>query len=81
MARSPSTVQEQRLQDPGIQRLMRGKSAKERDAFLSMLNKDDQTHEFIAHEDINRRESNGNARNGQAARNDRKQMYMSLVNR
>lgn len=62
-------------------RLMHGKSAEERNAFLSMLSKDNQAHKAVTREYIDHWESNGKVRDDEAARDDRKKKYMSLVNK
>ncbi|KAF2770174.1 hypothetical protein EJ03DRAFT_389010 [Teratosphaeria nubilosa] len=67
-------------QDPVMLRLMHGKSAEERNAFLSMLRKDNSAHKTITNDYINHWETDGVVRDGEIARDDRKSKYMSLVN-
>ncbi|SMQ46710.1 unnamed protein product [Zymoseptoria tritici ST99CH_3D7] len=66
--------------DPVMLKLMHGKSAEERNAFLSMLKKDHNTHKTVTRDYVNAWETNGVARDDEAARDDRKSKYMSLVN-
>lgn len=67
--------------DPVMRRLMHGKSAEERNAFLSMLLKDRNAHENVTRDYVGLWETNGTARDNEAARDDRKTKYMSLVNK
>jgi sterol 24-C-methyltransferase len=67
--------------DPVMLRLMHGKSAEERNAFLSMMKKDGNTHKTVTRDYVDLWESNGIARDNEAARDDRKSKYMSLVNK
>jgi len=67
--------------DPVMLRLMHGKSAEERNAFISMLKKDGNTHKTVTRDYVDLWESDGVARDNEAARDDRKSKYMSLVNK
>ncbi|GAM88892.1 hypothetical protein ANO11243_069260 [Dothideomycetidae sp. 11243] len=70
----------QALHDPVMLKLMHGKSSEEMNAFLSMLKKDHATHKTVTRDYINHWEADGVARDDDAAREDRKTKYMSLVN-
>ena len=63
-------------QDPVIRRLMHGKSSEERNAFLSMLRKDSKAHGDVTREYVGHWDGDD-----EAARNQRKGNYMSLVNK
>ncbi len=71
----------QALHDPVMLKLMHGKSSEEQNAFLSMLKKDHTTHKTITRDYVNHWEVDGVARDDEAARQDRKSKYMSLVNK
>jgi sterol 24-C-methyltransferase len=60
---------------------MHGKSAEERNAFFSMLEKDHNAHGAVTREYINHWESDGVAKDDEVAREERKSKYMSLVNK
>lgn len=67
--------------DPVMRKLMHGKSSEERNAFLSMLKKDNQSHSDVTREYVGHWESNGIARDDKLARDQRKSNYASLVNK
>lgn len=67
--------------DPVMLKLMHGKSSEERNAFLAMLSKDSSSHRNITRDYVKYWEADGNARDDEPARNDRKGKYMSLVNK
>jgi sterol 24-C-methyltransferase len=62
-------------------KVMHGKSVEQRNAFISMLAKDGQTHRMITDEYVNRWETSGKASDSNEARDTRKKEYMSLVNK
>lgn len=68
-------------QDPVFVKLMHGKSASERNAFLSMLKKDAASHKLITADYIKHWETNGVSADNDDAREVRKSSYMSLVNK
>lgn len=67
--------------DPVLVKLMHGKSASERNAFLSMLRKDAASHEMITADYIKHWEANGVSKDNEYAREVRKDSYMALVNK
>ena len=67
--------------DPVMLKLMHGKSSEERNAFLSMIKKDSEAHRAVTREYVSYWETSGSARDDEAARDDRKGKYMSLVNK
>lgn len=67
--------------DPVMLKLMHGKSSEERNAFFAMLNKDSKAHKEITHDYVGYWEAGGKTRDDEAARDDRKGKYMSLVNK
>jgi sterol 24-C-methyltransferase len=67
--------------DPVLRKLMHGKSSEERNAFLSMLKKDNKAHSDVTREYVGHWESNGVAQDDKAARDQRKTNYVSLVNK
>ena len=68
-------------QDSVFVKLMHGKSASERNAFLSMLKKDAASHELITADYIKHWEINGVSKDNDDAREVRKHSYMALVNK
>ncbi|KAL1297652.1 hypothetical protein AAFC00_006207 [Neodothiora populina] len=67
--------------DADFVKLMHGKSAVERNAFMSMLNKDGDAHRAITNDYICHWEfANGLAKDSESAREGRKGDYMSIVN-
>lgn len=77
-----SDITENRIsQDPVILKLMHGKSSEERNAFFAMLSKDSKSHKSITDNYVNYWETSGKAHDDEAAREDRKGKYMSLVNK
>lgn len=62
---------------------MHGKSSEERNAFLSLLQKDSKSHEAVTREYVRRWSSNGDGNVGdiESGRETRKGEYMSLVNK
>lgn len=68
--------------DASFVKLMHGKSAEQRNAFMSMLNKDRDSHRVITDDYIKHWEAD-NKIDGktQEARDGRKEKYMSLVNK
>jgi sterol 24-C-methyltransferase len=81
MART--TLQQEDIdRDASFVKLMHGKSAEQRNAFMSMLNKDRDSHRVITDGYVKLWEADDKAREKtQEARDDRKEKYMSLVNR
>lgn len=71
----------QALHDPVMLKLMHGKSSEEKNAFLSMLKKDNATYKTVTGDYVKHWEADGVARDDEAAREDRKSKYMSLVNK
>jgi sterol 24-C-methyltransferase len=81
MAISNPSTEQLASRDVGMRKLMHGKSSEERNAFLSMLKKDNKAHGDVTREYVSHWESNGVAQDDQAARDQRKSNYASLVNK
>jgi sterol 24-C-methyltransferase len=64
------------LNERELTKLMHGKSATERNAFLSMLRKDGQAHRLVTDEYVKRWTADSDE-----ARKSRQDSYMSLVNK
>jgi len=60
---------------------MHGKSSEERNAFLSLLQKDSKTHGAVTREYVGRWNSDDNVGDIESGRETRKGDYMSLVNK
>lgn len=70
-------LQEDMDRDTSFVKVMHGKSAEQRNAFISMLKKDGQAHRMVTDEYLKHWQTD----NTEEARNDRKAKYMSLVNK
>lgn len=84
MPSMPGTVSqsEEVRRDAAFVKLMHGKSAEQRNAFMSMLRKDAESHRLITDDYIKHwEESDGLAKDSEEAREGRKGEYMSLVNK
>jgi len=81
MGLSDSQAEELISHDPVLRKRMHGKSSEERNAFLSMLKKDNKAHSDVTREYVGHWESNGVARDDDLARDQRKSDYASLVNK
>lgn len=81
MAPANPTTDDLISQDPVLRKLMHGKSSEERNAFMSMMRKDNNTHKDVTREYVGHWEANGTALDDDAAREVRKGKYMSLVNK
>jgi sterol 24-C-methyltransferase len=81
MAQSYAGTEELASQDPVMRKLMHGKSSEERNAFLSMLKKDNKAHSDVTREYVGHWERNGVAKDDDVARDQRKSNYASLVNK
>ena len=81
MAISDPSTEQLASHDLDMRKRMHGKSSKERNAFLSMLKKDNKAHSDVTREYVSQWENNGVAQDDQAARDQRKSNYASLVNK
>lgn len=76
-----ANAEESLTHDPVLRKLMHGKSSEERNAFFSMLKKDSQAHKTVTREYVSHWEVDGNTLDNEAARDDRKRKYTSVVNK
>lgn len=68
--------------DIAFSKAMHGKSAEERNAFMSMLRKDGQAHRIVTDDYLKYWQIDGNdIENTEEARDSRKKQYTSLVNK
>lgn len=81
MARGP-VAQEQQIQDAAFVKIMHGKSAEQRNAFMSMLSKDHESHRLTTDNYLNFWQKDGkDQENTEENREARKTKYVSLVNK
>jgi sterol 24-C-methyltransferase len=78
---APTVLHTERDRNQAFVNVLHGKSAEKRNAFMSMLAKDDQAHRIITDEYVNRWETSGMISDSNGARDTRKKEYMSLVNK
>jgi sterol 24-C-methyltransferase len=76
-----TSTEEMISQDPVMRKLMHGKSSEERNAFMSMMKKNSDSHKNVTREYVGHWEANGDVLDGESARDVRKGEYMSLVNK
>lgn len=76
-----AALAEERQRDAEFVKVMHGKSAEQRNAFISMLRKDDQAHRIITDEYVKRWETNDKTDDNTKGREKKKSEYMSLVNK
>jgi sterol 24-C-methyltransferase len=81
MAIKTTSTEEMISQDPVMRKLMHGKSSEERNAFMSMMKKNSNSHKNVTREYVGHWEANGDVLDGESARDVRKGEYMSLVNK
>lgn len=81
MTLTTASMEDRVSHDPVMLKLMHGKSSEERNAFLSMLKKDSKAHRAVTREYVSHWEVSGSALDDEAARDNRKGQYMSLVNK
>lgn len=75
-------TKEELVRDAEFSKAMHGKSAEQRNAFMSMLTKDHEAHRIITNDYINHWDNQGKAIEDTAeAREKRKENYMSVVNK
>lgn len=75
-------TQEEIDRETAFSKAMHGKSAEQRNTFLSMMKKDSQTHRMITDDYLNHWTANGKEIDDtEEARDKRREQYMSVVNK
>ena len=81
MAISNPSTEQLASHDLDMRKRMHGKSSEERNAFLSMLKKDNKAHSDVTREYVGHWEGDGVKKDDDVARDERKSNYASLVNK